>query len=62
MPVPGTTLRNFRPQVQGLNGVVVSSHPSTSMASLDVLKQDLENDLRELDRNKVISSIGGSEE
>jgi len=39
MPVPGTTMRSFRPQVQGVNGVVVSSHPSASMAGLDVLRK-----------------------
>ena len=39
MPVPGTTLRSYRPQVQGVNGVVVSSHPSASMAGLDVLQR-----------------------
>ena len=39
MLVPGTTLRSFRPQVQGVNGVVVSSHPSASMAGLDVLRR-----------------------
>ena len=39
MPVPGTTLRSFRPQIQGVNGVVVSSHPSASMAGLDVLRR-----------------------
>ena len=39
MPVPGTTMRSYRPQVQGVNGVVVSSHPSASMAGLDILKR-----------------------
>ena len=39
MPVPGTTLRSFRPQIQGTNGVVVSSHPGASMAGLDILRR-----------------------
>ena len=39
MPVPGTTLRSFRPMIQGTNGVVVSSHPSASMAGLDILRR-----------------------
>ena len=39
MPVPGTTMRSYRPQVQGVNGVVVSSHPAASMAGLDMLKR-----------------------
>ena len=39
MPVPGTTLSSFRPLIQGVNGVVVSSHPSASMAGLEVLKR-----------------------
>ena len=39
MPVPGTTLRSYRPQIQGANGLVVSSHPSASMAGLDILRR-----------------------
>ena len=39
MPVPGTTLRSYRPLIQGTNGVVVSSHPSASMAGLDILRR-----------------------
>ena len=39
MPVPGTTLTSYRPLIQGTNGVVVSSHPSASMAGLDILQR-----------------------
>ncbi len=39
MPVPGTTLQSYRPLIQGTNGVVVSSHPSASMAGLDILRR-----------------------
>ena len=39
MPVPGTTMRSFRPLIQGTNGVVVSSHPSSAMAGLDMLRR-----------------------
>ena len=39
MPVPGTTLKSYRPLIQGTNGVVVSSHPSASNAGLDILRQ-----------------------
>ena len=39
MPVPGTTLKSYRPLIQGTNGIVVSSHPSASNAGLDILRQ-----------------------
>ena len=39
MPVPGTSLKSFRPLIQGTNGVVVSGHPSASMAGLDALRR-----------------------
>ena len=39
MPVPGTTLKSYRPQIQGRNGLVVSSHPDASMAGLDILRR-----------------------
>jgi gamma-glutamyltranspeptidase / glutathione hydrolase len=39
MPIPGTTLRSYRPLIQETNGVVVSSHPSASMIGLDILRR-----------------------
>ena len=39
MPVKGTTLTSFRPLMQGVNGMVVASHPSAAMAGLEVLKK-----------------------
>ena len=39
MPVKGTTLTSFRPLMQGVNGMVVASHPSAAMAGLDVLRK-----------------------
>ena len=39
MPVTGTTLTSFRPLIQGTSGVVVSSHPSSAMAGLDILQR-----------------------
>ena len=38
MPVKGTTLTSLRPLMQGVNGMVVASHPSAAMAGLEVLK------------------------
>ena len=38
MPVHGTTLTSFRPLMQGVNGMVVASHPSAAMAGLEILK------------------------
>jgi gamma-glutamyltranspeptidase len=39
MPIPGTTLRSYRPLIQETNGVVVSSHPNASMTGLDILRR-----------------------
>ena len=39
MPVNGTTLTSYRPLMQGVNGMVVASHPSAAMAGLEVLKK-----------------------
>ena len=39
MPVAGTTLTSLRPLIQGINGVVVASHPSAAMAGLDTLRR-----------------------
>jgi gamma-glutamyltranspeptidase/glutathione hydrolase len=39
VPVPGTTLTSLRPLIQGINGVVVSSHPAAAMAGLDILRR-----------------------
>ena len=39
MPVPGTTMRSYRPAVHGANGVVVACHPSAAMAGLDILRR-----------------------
>ena len=39
MPVPGTTLTSYRPLMQGVNGMVVASHPSAAMAGLDALRR-----------------------
>ena len=39
MPVPGTTMKSYRPLVQGTNGVVVACHPSAAMAGLDILRR-----------------------
>ena len=38
MPVKGTTLSSLRPLMQGVNGMVVASHPSAAMSGLEVLK------------------------
>ncbi len=39
MPVAGTSLTSYRPLMQGVNGMVVASHPSAAMAGLEVLKK-----------------------
>ena len=39
MPVPGTTLSSLRPLTQGVNGVVVASHPAAAMAGYEVLRR-----------------------
>ena len=39
MPVPGSTMTSFRPLMQGVNGMVVASHPAAAMAGLDVLRK-----------------------
>jgi len=39
MPVPGTTLTSLRPLTQGVNGLVVASHPAAAMAGYEVLKR-----------------------
>lgn len=38
MPVKGSTMRSFRPMVQGTNGAVVACHAAAAMAGLDILK------------------------
>ena len=39
MPVPGTSLSSLRPLIQGTHGVVVSGHPSASMAGIEILRR-----------------------
>ena len=39
MPVPGTTLTSLRPLTQGVNGVVVASHPAAAMAGYEILRR-----------------------
>lgn len=39
IPIPGTTLTSLRPLTQGMNGVVVASHPAAAMAGYEVLRR-----------------------